>query len=398
MAADIAFDIRYALGQGGYGEVYLATEHLPDGGQREVALKVLRVRDPHSDEVKRLRDEAALLALLNHPAILTGHRLSWIDGRLSFVAEFLGGTDLSAYVSPPLLPPRVALEMVAGIAEALDHAWSLPHPQTGQPLRLVHRDIKPDNIRVLPDGSLRLLDFGIAKAPDLDRHARTAAGAVLLTPGYGPPELLAFGVSTAAGDVYALGVTLFQLLTGEELHQGRPIDYQLALAFDTESYREFLEERLELPPLGTELLADCLQYPSERRPTARRMAEACRTLAGRLTDEPSLTAWARAQRFPEPRPVDIPNGLQGHQVSRTGKVIATERPAPPRAHTEARQPPAERSTPQPPAARSTPMGSATRTAQAPPSAGPKVLLASLVLGGAALFGGVLLLLLALLLR
>lgn len=382
MPPNIAFEIHHALGQGGYGEVYVATERRPDGSARKVALKVLRVRDPNAEEVKRLRDEAALLALLDHPSILTSHRLSWIDGKLTLVAEYLEGTDLSRYTHTPLLPPRVALEMVAGVARALDYAFSRPHPTTGQPLRLVHRDIKPDNIRVLPDGSLRLLDFGIAKAPDVARHARTTAGAVMLTPGYGPPELLAFGVNTPAGDVYGLAITLFQLLTGEDFFMGRPVDFQLAMALDSESYGEFLEERLEGLPIAAKLLEECLQFASERRPTARALADAAEALSASRRSEPALPDWARAQRFGAPKGITIPGGLAGKWVTSTGKVIDS---------TEEIAPPSPQATPKPSPqqpSRATLKPNPQQASRATPTPKPLWLGLGLLAGGLTLLGGV----------
>ncbi|MCA9570598.1 MAG: serine/threonine protein kinase, partial [Myxococcales bacterium] len=180
------FSIDRCLGSGGFGEVYLATMRSPGGVESEVALKVLhRGLDPRSQPIQRLRDEARLLGTLNHPAVLKVHDLVLLDGRIALVTEYVDGADLDECIRAGL-PLRATLEVIARTADALHAAYTSTGPE-GVPLHLVHRDIKPSNIRVGRHADVRLLDFGIAKAADARREARTQTHAVLGSPWYMAP-------------------------------------------------------------------------------------------------------------------------------------------------------------------------------------------------------------------
>ncbi len=321
-----AFDLHLCLGAGGYGEVYLATQHLQGGGKRRVAVKVLREIDENSEAVKRMRDEGQMLALLNHPTILQVHQFTRVDGRLALVTEYVEGTDLATFCKPPLLHPRVVFAIVAEVASAVDFAWRMPNPRTSKPFRIIHRDIKPDNIRISREGEVRVLDYGIAKSGDMKRHAKTAAGSVLMTPGYGAPESLTFGVSSNSVDVYALGATLFELLTGEKLFQGKPLAYQATLAMDTVDYQHFVAQRLELITLepARGLLEGLFQHAPERRPAAQHVADFCEDMVDWL-EGPTLRQWASRYAFPEVKGVPTSHDLTGRSVSKSG-LLGTSGP------------------------------------------------------------------------
>src|SRR5690606_17230382 len=124
------------------------------------AVKVLR-RDlsVDGDAVRRLRDEGRLLARLDHPTILRAFDLVRLDGRLALVTELVEGADLAELLrADPPLPARALVEVIGRVAAALDAAHATPGPD-GRPLALVHRDVKPTNVRVGRFGEVKLLDF-----------------------------------------------------------------------------------------------------------------------------------------------------------------------------------------------------------------------------------------------
>src|SRR5690606_31293680 len=157
------------LGTGRFGEVWLAEQRTRGGLDRLVAVKILREQyEETSDAVKRLRDEAQILAMLAHPCIVGIHEIMRIEGRLALVNEYIEGIDVESFCTPDrLLPPRVAVGIISRVAGALDWAIHTPNPATGRPLNLIHRDIKPANIRLSSFGEVKLLDFGLARSNEM---------------------------------------------------------------------------------------------------------------------------------------------------------------------------------------------------------------------------------------
>lgn len=197
------------LGRGGMGEVYLAEREVADVKQR-VAVKVIR-RGLDSDEVlRRFRLERRILGNLHHPNIAQLIDASIAeDGRPYVVMEFVDGLPLVEYCDRERLGVDTRLQLMQTICGAVQHA----HQHL-----VVHRDLKPRNILVSTDGAPKLLDFGIGKvlgpAPSLGTAVETAAELRLLTPEYAAPEQITGSQVTTATDVYALGILLFELLTG----------------------------------------------------------------------------------------------------------------------------------------------------------------------------------------
>ncbi len=194
------------LGRGGMGEVYLATRDL-DGAVQRVALKVIRAGMASDEVVRRFRLERRIMAQLNHPSVaqLIDAGVG-PDSRPYFVMEFVEGEPLTSWCDDRQLSVAARLRLFQGICAAVQHAHQ----------RLVlHRDLKPRNILVTADGVPKLLDFGIGKVMD-DRGSTdaTTEGVRRLTPAYAAPEQLAGAPVTTATDVYALGVMLYELLTG----------------------------------------------------------------------------------------------------------------------------------------------------------------------------------------
>jgi serine/threonine-protein kinase len=179
-----------AVGRGGFGTVYRAELMGPSGFRKQVALKVLNPDLPEAIGVaERLRDEARLLGMLRHRAIVQVDGLHLLNGRWTVVMEFVEGVDLKqllAEVGP--LSPGLALEIVQEVANALHYAYELSADHSvsvratraadgslsvSGGLRLLHRDIKPGNIQLTAAGEVKVLDFGVARADFADREAQT---------------------------------------------------------------------------------------------------------------------------------------------------------------------------------------------------------------------------------
>jgi serine/threonine-protein kinase len=196
------------LGRGGMGAVYLA-ERADGAFEQRVALKVIGGGFVSAALRERFLRERQILARLEHPNIarlLDGGIAE--DGSPYFAMELVRGTPLVASCDARRLPVAARLELFDQACRAVQHA----HANL-----IVHRDLKPSNMLVAEDGSVKLLDFGIAKAlsDDADEGAAlTRGGAQPLTPEYAAPEQLRGEAATTATDVYALGVVLYELLTG----------------------------------------------------------------------------------------------------------------------------------------------------------------------------------------
>jgi serine/threonine-protein kinase len=206
-----SFRLQRLLGRGGMGEVWLA-ERSDSGFVQQVALKLLK-RGMDSDEIlRRFVQERSILARLSHPHIARFHDGGLAAGGRSWYAmEFVDGVPLTAFARDRALDVRARVELLARVCDAVAYA----HTQL-----VVHRDLKPSNILIDANGQPRVLDFGIAKLLAEGGDAQqTATGSRVMSPAYAAPEqVLGEPVGTPT-DVYALGVVLFELLTGELPHQ-----------------------------------------------------------------------------------------------------------------------------------------------------------------------------------
>jgi eukaryotic-like serine/threonine-protein kinase len=202
------YRIESLIGSGGMGDVYRA-ERADGAHHQTVALKVLRPGYRTAEMVRRFRIEREALARLVHPGIATildGGSLE--DGRPYIVLQFVDGLPVTTYCTVHQLALRERLALFLRIVDAVQFA----HGRL-----VVHRDLKPSNILVEQSGTPRLLDFGIAKLLDLhdaSLGAATAPDVRLFTPEYAAPEQFRGEAPTTATDVHALGVLLFEMLTG----------------------------------------------------------------------------------------------------------------------------------------------------------------------------------------
>jgi len=207
-----AYRVEREIGHGGMGRVYLATR-ADDVFEKRVAIKVLRDQETASVRA-RFRTERQILATLDHPNItrlLDGGTTD--DGLPFFVMDFIEGEPIDRYCERCRLTVTERLALVQRVIAAVQYA----HQHL-----VIHRDIKPTNVLVTDARMPYLLDFGIAKliAPDGRWHDRTRTHLRLLTPEYASPEQVRGEPITTATDVYALGVLLYQLLTGHRPYRG----------------------------------------------------------------------------------------------------------------------------------------------------------------------------------
>jgi eukaryotic-like serine/threonine-protein kinase len=225
-----SYEILALLGVGGRGEVYRALDRSLG---REVALKFLShevSRDP--ERLRRLEREARMLAALNHPRIATLHSLEEHDGQGFLVMELVPGQTLAHRLRHGALPIREALDICRQIAEGLEAAHDAG---------IVHRDLTPANIKVGPDGQVKLLDFGLAKAFEasegegestLPAGETTQEGTVLGTPAYMSPEQARGQLVDRRTDIWAFGCCLYECLTGRSAFAGKTVTDTLAAVLD----------------------------------------------------------------------------------------------------------------------------------------------------------------------
>ena len=260
-----AYDILAIIGAGGMGEVFRARDTRL---QRDIALKVLPdtfVRDP--DRLARFRREALVLAALNHPNVAAIFGVEESTDTLALVLELVDGPTLADRIEQGPLPLDEALPIAAQIADALESA----HEQG-----VIHRDLKPANIKIRPDGTVKVLDFGLAKALDTSPTSSdaagptitspalmTAAGVLLGTAAYMSPEQAKGRPADRRSDIWAFGVVLFEMLSGRRVFKGDDVADTLAAVLRAEPSWN------ELPagtPIGVRrILRRCLQKDPKRR-------------------------------------------------------------------------------------------------------------------------------------
>jgi len=271
------YRINAKLGAGGMGEVYRATDTKLG---REVAIKIIPdtfARD--SDRLARFTREAQVLASLNHPNIAA---IYGVEER-ALVMELVEGESLQGP-----MPFDDAWKIASQIAAALEYAH-----ERG----IVHRDLKPANIKVTPDGIVKLLDFGLAKAlsdqpgaagsvensPTLTMNA-TQLGVILGTAAYMAPEQAKGKIVDKRADIWAFGVVLYELLTGERLFEGEDVSDTLAQVLTKQPDLD------RVPVKARRLLGECLQKDPKLR--LRDIGD-----AGRLLDEKPMPAASQPPRF-----------------------------------------------------------------------------------------------------
>ncbi len=249
------YEIVSELGQGAMGTVYLGRDPKIN---REVAIKTLAYSGVDENQLSTVKErffrEAEAAGRLNHPGIVTIFDAGEEHDLAYLAMEFLDGEDLSAHCKPgTLLPVAEVLGIIADIAEALAYAHSND---------VVHRDIKPANIMRLPDGSVKVTDFGIARVVS---DSETQTGVVLGSPSYMSPEQVAAKKVDGRSDLFSLGSVCYELLCGEKAFVG---DSMASLMYNIANvrYKPLSERRKGLPMCSHDLVDMLLVKSVSRRP------------------------------------------------------------------------------------------------------------------------------------
>ena len=257
------YDVSALIGEGGMGQVYQATDTKLN---RQVALKILPeafAADP--DRLARFQREAQVLASLNHPGIAQIHGIEEAEDTRALVLELVEGPTLADRIAQGPIPVDEVLPIAKQIAEALEAA----HEQG-----VIHRDLKPANIKLKPDGTVRVLDFGLAKAversggsdPSLSptlTAAATQMGVILGTAAYMAPEQAKGKPTDKRADIWAFGVVLFEMLTGRRMFEGDDVSEVMAGVIKSDPEWAALPD--SLPPTLVTYLKRCLRKePTER--------------------------------------------------------------------------------------------------------------------------------------
>lgn len=269
------YRLQALIGSGGTADVYRALDQVL---RREVAVKVFR---PDADAVtdERFCDEAQILAQLSHRALVTVYDTGRAGGGSYIVTELIPGTTLRTRISAGPLAPVHVIRLGAEIASALDHVHA--HG-------IIHRDIKPSNILLGDDGSPFLADFGLSR-PVGDRTRGEQDTLVGTLPYMAPEQLLGQGAGTAS-DVYALGLTLLEALTGVREYLGTPVEVGVAPLLRAPQVPE------HLPPALVRLLKAMTDQDPRARPDAARIHLTLRTVGA----APAAGAATSAGTAPDP--------------------------------------------------------------------------------------------------
>ena len=283
------YEVTAQIGAGGMGEVYRATD---SNLKRSVAIKVLPAAvASDAGRLARFQREAEVLAALNHPNIAAIYGLERTPDFTALVMELVEGDDLSQRIARGAIPLDEALPIAKQIAEALE---------TAHERGIVHRDLKPANIKVREDGTVKVLDFGLAKAlspdgpaespdamnsPTITAHA-TQLGVILGTAAYMAPEQAKGKPVDRRADIWAFGVVLYEMLAGRRAYKAEDVSDTLAAVLTREVDWKALPQAV--PPRLHALLRDCLVRDPKQR--LRDIGDARRVLDQIISGAPDPTA------------------------------------------------------------------------------------------------------------
>ncbi len=257
------YDVTALIGEGGMGQVYQATDTKLN---RQVALKILPeafAADP--DRRARFEREAQVLASLNHPNIAAIHGIEEAGATRALVLELVEGPTLADRIKHGPIPVDEALPIAKHIAEALEAAH-----EAG----VIHRDLKPANIKAREDGTVKVLDFGLAKALDTTPEgdpsqsptltaAATQQGVIMGTAAYMSPEQARGKSVDRRADIWAFGVVVYEMLTGKRAFPGEAMADSVARIIERNPDYDTLPS--DLPPSIRQLVRRCLEIDQTER-------------------------------------------------------------------------------------------------------------------------------------
>ena len=278
------YEVVREIGQGMMGVVYLARDPLIN---RDIAVKTLRYQNVDEKEIAQAKSrfftEARMIGKLSHPNIVTIHDVGDFRGGTYIAMEYLDGTDLVPFCDKQNpLPLNEIIRIISSAALALDYAHQMG---------VVHRDIKPGNIRVLQNGTVKVIDFGIAGIVEMS-HAKS--GLLWGSPNYMSPEQVTGQSLDGRSDLYSLGVVFYELLTGRKPFEADDLP-DLFGQIKTRAPLPIQPLSPEVPREITALVEKCLAKEKEQRYAS------CQDLAA------ALTPYLQKNRIPDqPRQSEVP--------------------------------------------------------------------------------------------
>jgi len=270
------YEILGLLGAGGMGRVYKVRNVITD---RIEAMKVLLPEISGQEEVAaRFLREIKVLAALNHPNIATLHTALTIDNQLLMIMEYVEGLALSAVLARGPIPPAEALTYIDQLLGALSFA----HQR-----HVIHRDIKPANMMLTPDGTVKLMDFGIARTED-ETSLLTAPGSTLGSINYMSPEQVKGEKTDERSDLYSLGISLYELVTASRPFVG-DTSYAMMAAHVNQPPRPPIELQPDMPPgLNQIILTSIAKSPADRFQTADAFRHAVKGVLRELQESKTI--------------------------------------------------------------------------------------------------------------
>ena len=302
------------LGSGAFGTVYLAELNSGHNFRRNIAIKILKTTDGNNHQfVSRVRDEARLLGLLQDDEILQVMGLEKIQGKDAILMEYVEGVDISRVIKQQTHLPHKTLASIGAICSGVLHrAHTATDPRTQKPLNVIHRDIKPANIMITKNGSIKICDFGVARARFEGQESITLDPDTLFgTLNYMAPEYIRTGTISPSADIYALGLSILEIATQRKL--GKP-------KLRRREHEEYIQKTLrisKLPPPILNILNKMLLWNHADRPTGKE----CQYLFYAAADQVSgvdLRRWAE-QTIPPllhaQKEIEDTIGLLGQTIS-----------------------------------------------------------------------------------
>jgi eukaryotic-like serine/threonine-protein kinase len=283
------YEVLKVLGAGGMGRVYQVRNMITD---RVEAMKVLLPEIGGQEEVAaRFLREIKVLAALNHPHIARLHTALTIDNQLVMIMEFVEGQAISASLAGGPIPVPDALTYIDQILDALSYA----HQQ-----HVIHRDIKPANMMLTPDGTVKLMDFGIARTEN-EPTLLTAPGSTLGSMNYMSPEQVKGERTDERSDLYSLGISLYEMVTGERPFHGDS-SFSLMAAHINQAPTPPVELQPEMPAgLNQIILTSIAKSPAERFQSADAFRNAVKIVLRDLQESKTLVQGSQDATATGPR-------------------------------------------------------------------------------------------------
>jgi serine/threonine-protein kinase len=290
------YEVLSHLATGGMAQIYLARQSGLGSFERHVVLKtILRERASDQRFVMMFLDEAKLAATLNHQNVAQVYEVDQADGAYFMAMEYVHGENTRAILETTIrrgwtIPLELAVMIISGAAAGLHHAHER-RGKNGQPLNIVHRDVSPANIMVGYDGSVKVLDFGIAKAEE--RATKTVGGTIKGKYGYMSPEQCKGKLIDRRSDIFALGIVLYELTTLRRAFKGND---------DFETMKRIVSGDVAVPStvvpgfpreLEAIILTALAHDPAARFQTAQELTEALDAFTVRAKLTGSNTAMGR---------------------------------------------------------------------------------------------------------